>query len=109
MAKTLFCHLLTALRQQIREIQGDDNEFASKLNTALNSIVENYQLRSGNFNLVAAIMEYFWTTKVGITIDSGKLVQLVKASHLQALGILVLESCLPGCPLPGKYRLFVLV
>lgn len=106
-AKTLFCHLLTVLRQQVREIQGDDKEFASKLNTSLQSIVENYRLRSGNFNLVAAILEYFWTNTDEITMDSGKLVHLVKGSHLQALGILVLESCFPDCPFPGKYRFWL--
>ncbi|KAI9558578.1 hypothetical protein GHT06_015366 [Daphnia sinensis] len=97
-AKTLFCHLLTVLRQQVRKIQGDDQEFASKLNSSLQSIVENYRLRSGNFNLIAAILEYFWTNTDEIAMDSGKLVQLVKASHLQSLGILVLESCFPDCP-----------
>uniref|UniRef100_A0A0P6IJU2 non-specific serine/threonine protein kinase n=1 Tax=Daphnia magna TaxID=35525 RepID=A0A0P6IJU2_9CRUS len=103
-AKTLFCHLLTVLRQQVREIQGDDKEFASKLNTSLQSIVENYRLRSGNFNLVAAILEYFWTNTDEISMDSGKLVHLVKGSHLQALGILVLESCFPDCPFPEQSK-----
>ncbi len=93
MAKILFCHLLTAIRKQVKEIQGNDEQFAAKLNTALELIVERVHPR--NSNLLAAVMEYFWINKVEPAIDTEKLVQVAKASHLQPLGILVLESNFP--------------
>lgn len=101
-AKSLFCHLLSALRRQIKEIQGDDREFALKVNAALESILERHQPRNNNFNLAAAIMEYFWTNSVDVVTQTEKLVKLVKASHLQSLGILVIESCLPDRLVLGK-------
>lgn len=109
LAKALFCHLLSAFRKQIKEIQGDDSEFALQLNTALESIVERHQPRSSNSNLLAAIMEYFWTNSVDVATDIEKLAQSIKASHLQSLGILVIESCLPDCLVLGKYNFSIVL
>ena len=106
-AKILFCHLLTAVRKQIKDIQGNDQQFASKLNTALESIVERVHPRTSS--LIAAIMEYFWTNKVEPSIDTEKLARVVKASNLQPLGILVLESSLPVVSLGSKQGIWNLV
>lgn len=97
MAKILFCQLLSSIREKTKEIQGNNNQFSSELNLALESIVKCAHSRSPNSPiLIAAVMEYFWTNSTETTIDTEVLVHLAKINHLQPLGILVLESSLPG-------------
>ena len=94
-AKSLFCSLLAAVRRQVKEIQGNDSAFVSKLNGLLAAI-----LKTPNpGTLVArAVMEYLWTSNAAtdqLDIDSSALVQLARNNHLHQLAILTLESCLP--------------
>lgn len=95
-AKMLFCHLLTAIRRQVVEIQGNDRDFASNLNQALESLVVSSDPRANiSANVIAAILEYFWINAEQLFTDIDQMVSIVKRNRLQPLGILALESSLP--------------
>lgn len=95
-AKILFGHLLSAIRNKVKEIQGSDNEFTSKLNAALEAIIARTNSRGPrSSSLIAAVMEYIWTNAIELSADTSLLVRIAKSENLQPLGILVLESSLP--------------
>lgn len=95
-AKILFGHLLSAIRKKVKEIQGRDDEFTSKLNAALVAIItSNHPRGPSSSTLIAAAMEYIWTNEVELSIDTELLAGIAKQNNLQPLGILVLESSLP--------------
>ena len=94
-AKNLFCSLLDAVRREVKEIQGSDSAFVSKLNGLLTSILNTPN--SGTL-VTRAVMEYLWTSNASadqLDIKSNSIVELARSNHLYQLGILTLESCLP--------------
>lgn len=94
-AKILFCHLLTAIRKQVEEIQGSDREFATNLGRALESLaISNNPRDNISSSVIAAILEYFWMNSVELSTNLDKLVTIAKRNHIQPLGILALESSL---------------
>lgn len=104
-AKTLFCQLVTAIRKYTKDIQGSDTEFSSKLNSGLEVILESVPPRQSSSNLVAAILEYFWTNDVELTMDIKKVVDIIKFNHIPSLGLLALEPSLPVPSVKGNLHL----
>ena len=91
-AKILFTSLLTSIRKQITEKQGQDGDFSTRVNSLLASILDKSKLRSNC--CLAAIMEYLWTNDFDrpLEINPERIVHLAKATKLQQLAILLLEN-----------------
>ena len=91
-AKTLFTSLLTSIRKQIIEKQGQDGDFSTRVNSLLISILDRSKLR--NNCCLAAIMEYLWTNRIDqpLEINPERIAHIAKATKLQQLAILLLEN-----------------
>jgi len=91
-AKTLFTSLLTSIRKQIIEKQGQDGDFSTRVNSLLISILHKSKVRSNC--CLAAIMEYLWANHVDqpLEINPERIVHLAKATKSQQLAILLLEN-----------------
>lgn len=94
-AKTLFCSLLVAVQEKVKEIKGSNQDFASSVNESLKEILTGAEKHGSSANVISAIFEYLWLSTAQLDIEAEKLYSAAKKHHRHQLGILVLESLLP--------------
>lgn len=94
-AKTLFCSLLSAIRDKVKETKGDNQEFVTGLSDSLRDILTAAEKQGSSANIISAILEYSWMNAVQLDIDAEKLYSAAKKHHRHQLGVLVMESLLP--------------
>ena len=93
-SKMLFTNLLTSIGREMKEKEGQDDDFCRRVDQLLTSIVNRCKLKQRNSCCVAAVMEHLWTNN-GRQLDvisPRRIVTVVRATQLQQLGILLLEN-----------------
>lgn len=94
-AKSLFCSLLSAVCEKIKEVQGDNQDFVAHLSDLLKDLLYAAEEQGSSANIISAIFEYLWSSGVQLEVEAEKIHSAAKKHHRRQLGILVLEALLP--------------